>query len=94
MAASTNTTRAGAVGLGQSCNWGQNTSSELAISSFLETWFIIHIVQYASLTYNSEISITQDVMFRELRKPKGDPKILAAQSREQYLKVLVSNYST
>ncbi|XP_016513440.2 protein CONSERVED ONLY IN THE GREEN LINEAGE 160, chloroplastic-like isoform X1 [Nicotiana tabacum] len=28
-----------------------------------------------------------DVMFRELRKPKGDPKILAAQSREQYLKL-------
>nr|GEW49659.1 ATP synthase protein I-related protein [Tanacetum cinerariifolium] len=28
-----------------------------------------------------------DVMFRELRKPKGDPKVLAAKSREQYLKL-------
>ncbi|KAI3780460.1 hypothetical protein L2E82_10441 [Cichorium intybus] len=28
-----------------------------------------------------------DVMFRELRRPKGDPKILAAESREQYSKL-------
>uniref|UniRef100_A0A5B6YWP5 CGL160/ATPI domain-containing protein n=1 Tax=Davidia involucrata TaxID=16924 RepID=A0A5B6YWP5_DAVIN len=28
-----------------------------------------------------------DVMFRELRRPKGDPKVLAAQSREQYFKM-------
>ncbi|OIT28400.1 PREDICTED: uncharacterized protein LOC109212690 [Nicotiana attenuata] len=28
-----------------------------------------------------------DVMFRELRRPTGDPKVLAAQSREQYLKL-------
>lgn len=26
-------------------------------------------------------------MFREVRRPKGDPKVLAAQSAEQYLKV-------
>jgi hypothetical protein len=29
----------------------------------------------------------QDVMFRELRRPQGDPEVLAAQSREQYFKV-------
>ncbi|XP_031284406.1 protein CONSERVED ONLY IN THE GREEN LINEAGE 160, chloroplastic [Pistacia vera] len=28
-----------------------------------------------------------DVMFRELRRPRGDPEVLAAQSREQYLKL-------
>ncbi|KAJ9686140.1 hypothetical protein PVL29_015165 [Vitis rotundifolia] len=28
-----------------------------------------------------------DVMFREIRKPKGDPKVLAAESREQYFKL-------
>ncbi|KAL8140440.1 hypothetical protein V2J09_006461 [Rumex salicifolius] len=28
-----------------------------------------------------------DVMFRELRKPRGDPKVLAAQAREQYYKL-------
>ncbi|CAK7348145.1 unnamed protein product [Dovyalis caffra] len=28
-----------------------------------------------------------DVMFRELRRPKGDPEVLAAQSREQYFKL-------
>ncbi|KAA8524253.1 hypothetical protein F0562_010676 [Nyssa sinensis] len=28
-----------------------------------------------------------DVMFRELRRPRGDPKVLAAQSREQYFKL-------
>ncbi|KAK9065300.1 hypothetical protein SSX86_016683 [Deinandra increscens subsp. villosa] len=28
-----------------------------------------------------------DVMFRELRRPKGDPKVLAAESREQYTKL-------
>ncbi|KAI7744527.1 hypothetical protein M8C21_014591 [Ambrosia artemisiifolia] len=28
-----------------------------------------------------------DVMFRELRRPKGDPKLLAAKSREQYVKL-------
>ncbi|KAF8413748.1 hypothetical protein HHK36_001741 [Tetracentron sinense] len=28
-----------------------------------------------------------EVMFRELRKPKGDPKVLAAQAREQYFKL-------
>ncbi|KAJ9550305.1 hypothetical protein OSB04_014350 [Centaurea solstitialis] len=28
-----------------------------------------------------------DVMFRELRRPKGDPKVLAAKSREQYSKL-------
>ncbi|XP_024961111.1 protein CONSERVED ONLY IN THE GREEN LINEAGE 160, chloroplastic [Cynara cardunculus var. scolymus] len=28
-----------------------------------------------------------DVMFRELRRPKGDPKVLAAKSREQYFKL-------
>ncbi|CAK9180690.1 unnamed protein product [Ilex paraguariensis] len=28
-----------------------------------------------------------DVMFREMRWPKGDPKVLAAQSREQYFKL-------
>lgn len=26
-------------------------------------------------------------MFRELRRPRGDPEVLAAQSREQYFKV-------
>lgn len=26
-------------------------------------------------------------MFRELRKPRGDPEVLAAQAREQYFKV-------
>lgn len=29
----------------------------------------------------------QDVMFREIRRPRGDPEVLAAQSREQYFKV-------
>ncbi|KAK8717176.1 hypothetical protein V6N13_044453 [Hibiscus sabdariffa] len=28
-----------------------------------------------------------DVMFRELRRPQGDPELLAAQSREQYFKL-------
>ncbi|KAK9285505.1 hypothetical protein L1049_024699 [Liquidambar formosana] len=28
-----------------------------------------------------------EVMFRELRRPRGDPKVLAAQSREQYFKL-------
>ncbi|KAJ0668523.1 hypothetical protein HanPI659440_Chr17g0690331 [Helianthus annuus] len=28
-----------------------------------------------------------DVMFRELRRPKGDPELLAAKSREQYIKL-------
>lgn len=28
-----------------------------------------------------------DVMFREIRKPRGDPKVLAAESREQYFKL-------
>ncbi|XP_031112566.1 protein CONSERVED ONLY IN THE GREEN LINEAGE 160, chloroplastic [Ipomoea triloba] len=28
-----------------------------------------------------------DVMFREVKRPKGDPKVLAAQSAEQYLKL-------
>nr|XP_043634407.1 protein CONSERVED ONLY IN THE GREEN LINEAGE 160, chloroplastic isoform X2 [Erigeron canadensis] len=28
-----------------------------------------------------------EVMFRDLRKPKGDPKVLAAKSREQYFKL-------
>ncbi|KAL7586971.1 hypothetical protein Lser_V15G40723 [Lactuca serriola] len=28
-----------------------------------------------------------DAMFRELRRPKGDPKVLAAKSREQYTKL-------
>lgn len=28
-----------------------------------------------------------DVMFRELRRPQGDPEVLAAQSREQYFKL-------
>lgn len=28
-----------------------------------------------------------DVLFRELRRPKGDPKVLAAKSREQYFKL-------
>ncbi|KAI6697241.1 hypothetical protein NL676_017360 [Syzygium grande] len=28
-----------------------------------------------------------DVMFRELRRPRGDPNVLAAQSREQYYKL-------
>ncbi|KAH9742855.1 protein CONSERVED ONLY IN THE GREEN LINEAGE 160 [Citrus sinensis] len=28
-----------------------------------------------------------DVMFRELRKPRGDPEVLAAQSKEQYFKL-------
>lgn len=27
-------------------------------------------------------------MLREIRKPRGDPEVLAAQSREQYFKVL------
>lgn len=27
-------------------------------------------------------------MFRELRRPRGDPKVLASQSREQYFKVI------
>lgn len=26
-------------------------------------------------------------MFRELRRPQGDPKVLAAQSKEEYMKV-------
>lgn len=29
-------------------------------------------------------------MLRETRRPKGDPKVLAAKSREQYFKVLGS----
>ncbi|KAL0002111.1 hypothetical protein SO802_015892 [Lithocarpus litseifolius] len=28
-----------------------------------------------------------DVMFREIRKPRGDPEVLAAQSRERYFKL-------
>ncbi|EXB78115.1 hypothetical protein L484_004817 [Morus notabilis] len=28
-----------------------------------------------------------DVMFREIRRPRGDPEVLAAQSREQYFKL-------
>ncbi|XP_049353163.1 protein CONSERVED ONLY IN THE GREEN LINEAGE 160, chloroplastic-like isoform X2 [Solanum verrucosum] len=28
-----------------------------------------------------------DVMFREIKRPQGDPKVMAAQSREQYLKL-------
>lgn len=37
--------------------------------------------------FRLNFSISQDVMFREVRRPKGDPKVLAAQSTEQYLKV-------
>lgn len=33
----------------------------------------------------------QDVMFRESRRPIGDPEVLAAQSREQYYKVHACN---
>lgn len=33
-------------------------------------------------------SILQEVMFRELRRPRGDPEVLASQSREQYFKVI------
>lgn len=32
-------------------------------------------------------------MLREIKRPQGDPKVMAAQSREQYLKVLVCVYS-
>lgn len=35
--------------------------------------------------------IPQDVMFRESKRPRGDPEVLAAQSREQYYKVLLYN---
>ncbi|KAK8673669.1 hypothetical protein V6N13_111987 [Hibiscus sabdariffa] len=31
--------------------------------------------------------VASDVMFRELRRPQGDPEVLAAQSREQYFKL-------
>lgn len=31
--------------------------------------------------------VLQDAMLREIRRPKGDPEVLAAQSREQYFKV-------
>lgn len=31
--------------------------------------------------------VLQDVMFRDIRRPKGDPEVLAAQSREEYFKV-------
>lgn len=31
-------------------------------------------------------------MFREARRPKGDPEVLAARSREQYFKVLIDRY--
>lgn len=33
-------------------------------------------------------------MFRELRKPRGDPEVLAAQSREQYFKVLAAVFGS
>lgn len=33
------------------------------------------------------IPVLQDAMLREIRRPKGDPEVLAAQSREQYFKV-------
>lgn len=36
---------------------------------------------------SSLISLLQDVMFQEIRRPRGDPKVLAVQSREQYYKV-------
>lgn len=35
----------------------------------------------------------QEVMFRESRRARGDPQVLAAQSREQYYKVLNYNKS-
>uniref|UniRef100_A0A6N2MD56 CGL160/ATPI domain-containing protein n=1 Tax=Salix viminalis TaxID=40686 RepID=A0A6N2MD56_SALVM len=37
----------------------------------------------------SEVSaiVFLEVMFRELRQPRGDPEVLAAQSREQYFKL-------
>jgi ATP synthase protein I len=31
--------------------------------------------------------VLQDVMFRELRRPRGDPEVQAAKDREQYFKV-------
>lgn len=33
-------------------------------------------------------------MFRELRKPRGDPEVLAAQSKEQYFKASVSVFGS
>lgn len=33
-------------------------------------------------------------MFRELRQPRGDPAVLASQSREQYFKVLIAVFGS
>lgn len=52
-------------------------------AAFLQfCWAMLFSVIYSFLAL-------QDVMFRESRRPRGDPEVLAAQSREQYYKVLI-----
>lgn len=45
--------------------------------TFLGSWFLSFVLWF----------VLQEVMFRELRKPRGDPEVLAAEYREQYFKV-------
>lgn len=60
------------------------------VNFYLVLFFYYFLIQIkcASFYYGTFIiPILQDVMFREIRRPKGDPEVLAAQSREQYFKV-------
>lgn len=53
-------------------------------------WFFYHFliqIKCASLWWDLIVPVLQDAMLREIRRPKGDPEVLAAQSREQYFKV-------
>lgn len=63
-----------------------------SMKQLILTWFRSFTISLSKLNvllfYGTFIiPILQDVMFREIRRPKGDPEVLAAQSREQYFKV-------
>lgn len=51
--------------------------------------FTIFLSKINALLYDGTfiIPVLQDAMLREIRRPKGDPEVLAAESREQYFKV-------
>lgn len=55
--------------------------------------FIISLSELTLLFFSFHgtviILIVQDVIFREISRPKGDLEVVAAQSREQYFKVTI-----
>lgn len=62
----------------------------MTFKRYLAVFVSIAQIRSCILLFNIDLVYIQEVMFREIRQSREDPEVLAAQSQEQYDKVINS----